>query len=215
MKYVCKICGYVYDEETEGINFSELPADWTCPLCGAAKGDFAPKQSGMPTEENLVEDSHQSSGNEHLQQISIGQLAAICSNLARGCEKQYKTEEQSRFLELANYFDSITPAVSEGEVADILALLKNDLNNGYPALNQAGTVEEDRGALRVKVWGEKVTMIQKSILERYEKEGEKFLENTNVWICTVCGFLYVGEKAPQICPVCKVPDWKFEKVTGR
>ena len=82
-------------------------------------------------------------------------------------------------------------------------------------MSAAGESEGDRGALRVKVWGEKVTTIQKSLLERYEREGEKFLDNTQVWICTVCGFIYVGDKAPALCPVCKVPDWKFETVKGR
>ncbi len=40
MKYVCLICGYIYDEEKEGVPFSSLPDDWKCPLCGAAKSDF-------------------------------------------------------------------------------------------------------------------------------------------------------------------------------
>ena len=34
MRYVCSICGYVFDEEVEGTPFSELPDTWTCPLCG-------------------------------------------------------------------------------------------------------------------------------------------------------------------------------------
>lgn len=41
------------------------------------------------------------------------------------------------------------------------------------------------------------------------------LENTGVWVCTVCGFVYIGDKAPDLCPVCKVPNWKFEKMEGR
>ncbi|MGN1189964.1 MAG: rubredoxin-like domain-containing protein [Candidatus Ornithospirochaeta sp.] len=41
------------------------------------------------------------------------------------------------------------------------------------------------------------------------------IENTGVWVCTVCGFVYVGYAAPKQCPVCKVPDWKFVKVEGR
>lgn len=36
-KYVCKLCGYVYDGATP---FEELPADWTCPVCGAPKSQF-------------------------------------------------------------------------------------------------------------------------------------------------------------------------------
>ncbi len=47
-KYVCDPCGYVYDPEDgdpdngiePGTRFEDLPEDWTCPICGAAKEDF-------------------------------------------------------------------------------------------------------------------------------------------------------------------------------
>jgi flavin reductase (DIM6/NTAB) family NADH-FMN oxidoreductase RutF/rubredoxin len=47
-KYVCKVCGYVYDPEKgdpdngiePGTKFEELPDDWVCPVCGARKEDF-------------------------------------------------------------------------------------------------------------------------------------------------------------------------------
>jgi len=46
--YVCTTCGYVYDPEKgdpdNGIAprtaFEELPEDWVCPVCGAAKDAF-------------------------------------------------------------------------------------------------------------------------------------------------------------------------------
>lgn len=40
MKYKCKVCGYIYDEEAEGTKFDDLPQDWKCPLCGAPKSAF-------------------------------------------------------------------------------------------------------------------------------------------------------------------------------
>lgn len=39
-KYVCGLCGYVYDEAAEGVVWDDLPADWVCPLCGASKEEF-------------------------------------------------------------------------------------------------------------------------------------------------------------------------------
>ncbi len=42
MKYRCTVCGYIYDEEQEGTKFSDLPEDWTCPLCGVSKDLFEP-----------------------------------------------------------------------------------------------------------------------------------------------------------------------------
>lgn len=38
--YKCPVCGYVYNEENEGTQWSELPDDWTCTVCGAAKKVF-------------------------------------------------------------------------------------------------------------------------------------------------------------------------------
>ena len=48
MKYLCKLCGYVYDPEQgdpgsgieAGTSFEDLPEDWCCPLCGAGKDQF-------------------------------------------------------------------------------------------------------------------------------------------------------------------------------
>ena len=39
-KYECIACGYIYDEEKEGVKFEDLPDDWTCPLCGVGKDMF-------------------------------------------------------------------------------------------------------------------------------------------------------------------------------
>ena len=42
MKYRCKICGHIYDEEKEGVKFADLPDTWKCPTCGAPKSAFVP-----------------------------------------------------------------------------------------------------------------------------------------------------------------------------
>ena len=39
MKYVCTVCGYVYDEEVEGEAFENLE-DWVCPICAVDKTLF-------------------------------------------------------------------------------------------------------------------------------------------------------------------------------
>ena len=42
-KYVCSICGYVYDpKEHDGVAFSDLPEDWKCPRCKQPKSKFNP-----------------------------------------------------------------------------------------------------------------------------------------------------------------------------
>ena len=40
-KYVCSVCGYVYDPaENDGIAFADLPEDWKCPRCKQGKDKF-------------------------------------------------------------------------------------------------------------------------------------------------------------------------------
>jgi len=47
-KYVCTLCGYVYDPAhgdpdngvAPGTKWEDVPEDWECPVCGAAKEDF-------------------------------------------------------------------------------------------------------------------------------------------------------------------------------
>ena len=147
--------------------------------------------------------------------LSAGELSALCSNLARGCEKQYQEPEAALFKELADFFAAATPLEPGAELGRLAELFQEDLTAGYPALRGAAQAAEDRGTQRICVWGEKVTNILYALAQRYQKEGEAFLANTQVWVCTVCGFVYVGDTAPALCPVCKVPAWKFEKIEGR
>ena len=39
-RFRCSVCNWVYDEEAEGVPFSDLPDDWSCPVCGAPKSAF-------------------------------------------------------------------------------------------------------------------------------------------------------------------------------
>lgn len=209
MKYVCQICGYIYDDAKEKVPFEQLPADWKCPLCGAAKTDFKPETAAGEKEKPVTVPIE-----AELVNLSVGQLAALCSNLARGCEKQYKTEESKLFSELADYFTAAVPAVSDATVEKLAQNLQEDAEN-YAGVRATADANGDRGAARICVWGEKVTRMLSSLVSRYLNEREKMLEGTNIWVCTTCGFVYIGEQAPELCPVCKVPAWKFEKIEGR
>jgi rubredoxin len=50
-KYVCVVCGYIYDPSAgdpdvgvqPGTPFENLPEDWGCPLCGVGKSEFTPE----------------------------------------------------------------------------------------------------------------------------------------------------------------------------
>ena len=52
MKYVCDICGYIYDPEAgepdsgvaAGTKWENVPEDFVCPLCGVGKDQFSPAE---------------------------------------------------------------------------------------------------------------------------------------------------------------------------
>lgn len=220
-KYVCSVCGYTYDEANgipeagiaPGTAWEALPADWVCPLCGAGKSEFQPQgESAAAIEKKPVAVIEPQSD---MKELSPLEISALCTNLARGCEKQYKPEEAAQFIELANYFKAAAAPAADPGFDKLIALVEKDLATGYPNANAISSEAKDRGALRSLVWSEKVTRILSSLLNRYQKDGEAMLQNTGVYVCTICGFLYIGDTLPDICPVCKVPNWKFEKVEGR
>ena len=60
MKYICEVCGYVYDPAVgdpdsgiepgtadsgiePGTAFEDIPDDWVCPICGVGKDEFKPE----------------------------------------------------------------------------------------------------------------------------------------------------------------------------
>jgi rubredoxin len=220
-KYVCSICGYIYDEATgipeadiaPGTKWEDLPDDWVCPICGATKAEFEKQgEADVSSEKNpkpVVEVP------TDMQELSPLEISALCTNLARGCEKQYKSKEAALFTELAGYFKDASKPAENPDFNQLIALIEKDLEEGFTNANAIASDSNDRGALRALVWSEKVTRILKSLLTRYQKEGDAMLENTGVYVCTICGFVYIGDTPPEVCPVCKVPNWKFEKVEGR
>ncbi|MDX9820483.1 MAG: rubredoxin [Syntrophales bacterium] len=51
-RYVCSLCGYVYDPEkgdpdsgiAPGTPFENIPDGWVCPVCGAERDKFEPEK---------------------------------------------------------------------------------------------------------------------------------------------------------------------------
>ncbi|NLI55011.1 MAG: rubredoxin [Clostridiales bacterium] len=217
-KYVCTICGYVYDESAgspdqgiaPGTLWSDLPDDWCCPLCGAPKSAFEaqspPEPAPAPTKPARAE------AEGELRELSYGELAALCSNLSKGCEKQYLQEEAGLFAQLAAYYESRRPKAEARDTRDLLSLVDEDLKSAYPAAKETASSNADRGALRALVWSEKVSRILSSLLGKFERMGGAMLEGTNVFVCEICGFVYVGDEPPEICPICKVPSMKIQKI---
>ncbi|HJJ76912.1 MAG TPA: rubredoxin [Methanocorpusculum sp.] len=210
-KYLCTVCGHIYDEDAgdekhdiaEKTAFELLPDKWTCPVCGAFKSQF--RELNAPKIEIKV---------EHLPPSALTALkgSAICSNLAKGCEKQQKADEAAIYNSLAKELKESVPHPTSVSFSDLKNGVEHDISSLIPMAKKVAENHHDRGALRAVTWAEKVTRIHQSLLERHEKEGPALVKDKNVYLCPVCGFIFIDEHAPSKCPVCGVPDWKFEIV---
>lgn len=211
-RYRCKICGHVYDEAKEQVKFEDLPDDWKCPLCGAPKNLFEEIKEEKSTNvtQMIEEEMNPTSFDEDLRNLSSLELSLICSNLARGCEKQYLERERQLFQELATYYEE-KDSSKEGTLNDVKQIVGQDLKQQEQAMNVADH-HQDRGAKRVLTWAGKSTNIMNMILDNYEKKGIDYLKNTKIWVCDICGFVYIGDVPPTVCPICKVPNFKILEV---
>lgn len=219
-KFKCSICGFTYDEIAglpekgidPGTKWEDIQHDFVCPWCGAPKTVFEELKENKTVVVAAMEEDEPF---EKLRELTVAELSALCSNLAKGCEKQQLAEEMSLFNQLADYYRSKVSSQSGQGFDDVTKLLNADFSEGYPKANAAATAKADRGALRVLVWSEKVSRMGNSLLERYTKEGPLMLENTKIYVCDICGFIFLGNELPEICPVCKVPNFKISEIGRR
>ena len=220
-KYKCSICGYVYDESTgilemgitPGTKWEDIPDSFICPICRAPKSVFKPFEETSAPLASPPADGN--GGHVDLKELSAGEISAICSSLAKGCEKQRLDEEMEAFYKIAGYFKAKAMPEEGKTLEDAAKMLDGDMANRFSAANGAANVDQDRGALRSLVWSEKVSAMMKALLERFAKEGEAMLANTKIWVCDICGLIYIGDAPPEICPVCKVPNFKILEMERR
>ena len=204
-KYQCTICGYIYDDSKEKVKFEDLPDDWTCPICGAPKAVFEEIKEETEKESKSLEETE-----EKLTELSNSEIAYICSNLAKACEKQYLEEEKNLFQELYTHYIS-KEENQNGNLTDIQNNVKHDTEEFKKAMDIADKYQ-DRGAKRVINWASKATNMMNVILNNYNEKGIDYIKNTKIWVCDICGFIYIGDIPPKTCPICKVPSFKILEV---
>jgi rubrerythrin len=153
---------------------------------------------------------------------------AIFSNLAKASEKQQREETALLFRQLSQITEitqitqartgiEATGATGEGSAEASLTAVRQriiqDLETHYPQLQQLAEAANDRGAQRALKWAQKVTTLQKSLIDRYLLKGEALMDDSSLFVCEACGFIFLGKAAPEICPVCKAPAKRFSKVS--
>ncbi|MBF9016268.1 MULTISPECIES: rubredoxin-like domain-containing protein [unclassified Oceanispirochaeta] len=141
--------------------------------------------------------------------LSSNALSIIFSNLAKASEKQQKYELQTAYSGLT---DEYRESKNGADLASIKEDLAKTLAEDYPDVQAEAKALNDRGVQRALVWGQKVTTIQKSLIDRYLSKGEALTEGKDIYICEACGFIYLGIDIPALCPVCKAPPSRFSKI---
>ena len=209
-KYRCTICGYIYDDSKEKVKFVDLPDDWKCPACGAPKSLFEEikEEKEKIKEEEKVEIIEEV--DDDLRELSNYEISLICSNLAKASEKQYLEEEKDLFRELSKYYEELESAKT-GSLDDVIDMVNSDINSFSKAM-EIFSKYDDRGAKRVVNWTSKSTNIMKVVIDTYKEKGIDYIKNNKIWVCDICGFIYVGDNPPKVCPVCRVPSVKILEV---
>ncbi len=217
--FICSICGFIYDEASgypdggisPGTIWNDVPASFVCPLCGASKTDFKekPETGSNPAGAAVPDISRTQPENVG---YSAAELSAVFSNLAKGGEKQYDPELSALYQELSNYYKSKSKSADKHGFKSLDALLQTDLSSGFSFANRTAAEYHDRGALRALKWSEQVSRMISSHLNKITDGSAGFIENTNLYVCEICGFIYVGDEKPEICPICKVPNSKMTQI---
>lgn len=223
-KYVCSICGFIFDEAAgipeagiaAGTLWEHLPDDWRCPWCRAAKSEFLLQEAKPAPAAQLSQAAllpghvRTTSPDEH----SAAALGALFTNLAKGCEKQYRPEEARLFSELAAFYQANAAQPEAASLSELVEVNNIQLNGAFAAAYAEATELADRGTLRALTWAEKVARMQNGHLAQFEQQPE-VIAAAKTYVCEICGFIYIGDDAPEICPVCKVPRLKIAAVARR
>ena len=213
-KWKCSVCGYIY----EG---TELPPDFTCPVCKQPASAFvkleeeAPKgtnpYAGTQTEKNLeaaFAGESQARGKytyfaEVARREGYEQIAALFQKTAQNEQEHAKLW----FQELGGLGDTAQNLLhaAEGENYEW-----TDMYAGF-----AKTAEEE-GFPQLAAKFRLVAAIEKHHEERYRallhnvETAQVFAKSSvKVWECRNCGHIVVGESAPEVCPVCSYAQSYF------
>ncbi|MBQ8319866.1 MAG: rubrerythrin family protein [Clostridia bacterium] len=206
-KFVCKICGYVYEGET-------APA--VCPKCKQANAfvEEKPVLKGSKTEANL-------------------QTAFAGESQARNKYTYFASKARKEgYVQIAAIFEET--AKNEQEHAKIWFKLLNGGEIGTTAENLQAAAEgenyewtdmyagfavtaREEGFEDIAKLFEGVAAIEKEHEERYKKllsnvENKLVFSKDGdaVWQCSNCGHIVIGKSAPEVCPICAHPQAYFQ-----
>ncbi len=145
------------------------------------------------------------------------QIAAIFAETA----DQEKEHAKRMFKWLEGGKTEITASYPAGIIGNTLENLRaaaegehEEWSADYPRF---ADIAEQEGFTAIAAMYRNISIAEKGHEERYRalarnvEEGRVFArEETTVWQCRNCGFIYEGTQAPETCPACAHPQAYFE-----
>ena len=206
MKFECKVCHYVAENEAPEV----------CPVC-KAKNAFVAKEpvlKGSKTEANL-------------------QTAFAGESQARNKYTYFASKARKEgFVQIAAIFEETAKNEQEhakiwfkllhgGEIGttaeNLLAAAEGENYEWTDMYSEFAQVAREEGFYKIAELFDGVAAIEKEHEERYRKllanvKGDLVFtkDGDAVWQCSNCGHICVGKKAPEICPVCEHPKAYFQ-----
>lgn len=220
----CRVCGYEYVGE-------ELPEDFICPLCKHPASDFekvVKKVNNPMEEEKMSEKTNKYAGTQtekNLREAFAGETQARSkyTYFASKAKKDGFEQIAAIFLKTADnekehakiWFEELGGIGSTAE--NLISAAEGESYEWTDMYDDFAKTAEEEGFSEIAAKFRMVGAIEKRHEERYRAllhnvEAQKVFERSEikVWECRNCGHIVVGERAPEICPVCAHPKAFFE-----
>jgi rubrerythrin len=143
------------------------------------------------------------------------------SNIFKETASQEEQHAKTFFKFLEGGMVEMTAAYPAGMIEDTLTNLRlaadgenEEWSKLYPYFSE---IAEKEGFLKIAARFKIIASVEREHESRYRKLYENikgnvvFQKNEKAqWLCSKCGYVHYGEKAPQICPSCEHPQGYFE-----
>lgn len=216
-KWKCTVCGYIH----EGPNPPEK-----CPVCKQGADKFtkldeeiaAPKKSkyaGTKTEANLKEAfaGESEARNKYTFFASIAKKAGYEQMAALYLETADQEKEHAKL-----WFNELHDISSPED--NLIAAAAGENYEWTDMYVRMAREAREEGFEELAVKFEYVAKVEAAHEKRYQKllahlkAGNTFKTEAPLgWKCRNCGYIHVGEDAPEVCPTCKHPKAYFERMT--
>lgn len=208
-KFICTVCGYVY----EGENAPE-----ECPICHAKSEKFeafdAAALKGTKTEANLMAAfAGESQAHTKYEYYASKAKKEGYEQIAELFLETSLNEKEHAKLWFKFLHGGEIPTTTVN-LADAAAGENYEWTDMYVEMAK---VAKEEGFLGIAAKFRGVAAVEKRHEERYRKLlhniEDKLVfskDGDAIWKCRNCGHIVVGKKAPEVCPVCDHPQSFFE-----